>query len=57
MGTSIKRILEAEAAGGYTLEQLQLPAGCRVENKPDVAWVPARPKWLIGRMWAEAWAA
>ena len=57
MGTSIKRILEAEAAGGYALEQLQLPARCRVENKPDVAWVPARPKRLIGRMRAEAWAA
>jgi hypothetical protein len=32
MGTSIKRILEAEAAGGHALEQLQLPAGSRVES-------------------------
>jgi len=32
MGTSIKRILEAEAAGGYTLEQLQLPAGWSVHT-------------------------
>ena len=37
MGTSIKRILEAEAAGGCALDQLQLPAGSCVESKPSTA--------------------
>ena len=31
---------------------LEIKEACRyVGNPPDTAWVPARPKWLIGRGW------
>ena len=31
--------------------------GDRVENKPGVAWVPARPKLVTGRGWPQPGAA